>query len=139
MLSRNSVESPFTNVSICDRTKLKNMVKEMEFMFNIDNLPTGFIKKMFMKHNKEYFYNYIVDYIYELQNIYLDFFDKGAPSLNGALTDSLLQLFVFLSIKTKMVNGKLLKKNLLMIFVAEKFIDIMCSRQKVQRSHLVAD
>lgn len=84
MLSRNSVESPFTNVSICDKTKLKNMVKEMEFMFNIDNLPTGFIKKMFMKHNKEYFYNYLVDYIYELQNIYLDFFDKGAPSLNGA-------------------------------------------------------
>ena len=84
MLSRNSVESPFTNVSICDKTKLKNMVKEMEFMYNVDNLPTGFIKKMFMKHNKEYFYNYIVDYIYELQNIYLDFFDKGAPSLNGA-------------------------------------------------------
>ena len=84
MLSRNSVESPFTNVSICDKTKLKNMVKEMEFMFNVDNLPTGFIKKMFMRHNKEYFYNYLVDYIYELQNIYLDFFDKGAPSLNGA-------------------------------------------------------
>jgi ribonucleoside-triphosphate reductase len=84
MLSRNSVESPFTNVSICDKTKLKNMAKEMEFMFDIDNLPIGFIKKMFMKHNKEYFYNYLVDYIYELQNIYLDFFDKGAPSLNGA-------------------------------------------------------
>lgn len=84
MLSRNSVESPFTNVSICDKTKLKNMVKEMEFMFNIDKLPCGFLKKMFMRHNKEYFYKYLVDYIYELQNIYLDFFDKGAPSLNGA-------------------------------------------------------
>jgi ribonucleoside-triphosphate reductase len=84
MLSRNSVESPFTNISICDKTKLKNMVKEMEFMFDINNLPCGFIKKMFMKHDKEYFYKYLVDYIYELQNVYLDFFDKGAPSLNGA-------------------------------------------------------
>ena len=84
MLSRNSVESPFTNVSICDKTKLKNMVKEMEFMFNIDSLPCNGIKKIFMRHNKEYFYDYLVDYIYELQNVYLDFFDKGAPSLNGA-------------------------------------------------------
>ena len=92
MLSRNSVESPFTNISINDKVKLRKILSEMKHMFPYCNIPVGVfndfcgnIKRIVRKKSKqEYYDEYIIDYIYELQNIYLDFFDKGAPSLNGA-------------------------------------------------------
>ena len=92
MLSRNSVESPFTNISINDKVKLRKILSEMKHMFPYCNIPIGVfndfcgnIKRIVRKKSKqEYYDEYIIDYIYELQNIYLDFFDKGAPSLNGA-------------------------------------------------------
>lgn len=92
MLSRNSVESPFTNISINDKVKLRKILSEMKHMFPYCNIPIGVfndfcgnIKRIARKKSKqEYYDEYIIDYIYELQNIYLDFFDKGAPSLNGA-------------------------------------------------------
>lgn len=92
MLSRNSVESPFTNISVNDKVKLAKMLSEMEHMFPYEGISQGIagdifggIKRTVYRQKKqEYYDKYIIDYIYELQNIYLDFFDKGAPSLNGA-------------------------------------------------------
>lgn len=70
-LSRLTNESPFTNLSIFDRPKL-------EALFGDDNM--GWIFDTDEGHiDKEYFF----DYIRELQNIFLDYFDKGDPTENG--------------------------------------------------------
>jgi ribonucleoside-triphosphate reductase len=65
-LSRNAVESPFSNVSIFDRPKLLALLKDMDFYFQ-DSDETQ---------------EYIVEFIIELQKIYMEFFDKG-DVING--------------------------------------------------------
>lgn len=67
-LSRSSIESPFSNISIFDKPKLFAMIEDMSWYFPEEN---GIDNK------------YIVDYITELQNVFLDFFDKGDPSANN--------------------------------------------------------
>lgn len=81
-LSRNAVESPFTNISVFDRSKLNALIdkdnmgwyfsfdRNMSNIFNDDNI------------NKENYKDQIIEYIMEIQKIFLDFFDKGDP-LNG--------------------------------------------------------
>lgn len=66
-LSRSSNESPFTNLSIFDKSKLEYLLSEsnMGWYFDGKNIDD------------------VVDFILELQNIFLDFFDKGNPSQNG--------------------------------------------------------
>ncbi len=66
-LSRSSNESPFTNLSIFDRSKLEYLLSEsnMGWYFEGKNIDE------------------VIDFIMELQNIFLDFFDKGDPSENG--------------------------------------------------------
>lgn len=64
-LSRGSAESPFTNVSIFDRAKLTTLVKDMRHYFtNIDQ-------------------QYAVDYIMELQTLFIEFVDRGDPLAGG--------------------------------------------------------
>lgn len=83
-LSRNGSESPFTNISVFDRIKIKNLLKEMDWYFPFDELPINHPEDLETDEQKKEFYtNYIVDYILELQNIFLDFFDKGDPSKGG--------------------------------------------------------
>lgn len=85
MLSRNSQQSPFSNISINDRTKLKKIVTDMGHLFPFDQLPISEPSGMFSEEEKKEFYiNYIIDYIMEIQDLFLAFFDKGASTLNGA-------------------------------------------------------
>jgi len=65
-LSRSAVQSPFTNISIFDREKLKTMISQ-------DNYGWYFFNDEFIEVTEEY----VLDYIMECQNIFLDFFDKG--------------------------------------------------------------
>lgn len=66
-LSRSSNESPFTNLSIFDKPKLEYLLGEnnMGWYFEGNDI------------------NMVIDYIMELQTIFIDFFDKGDPSANG--------------------------------------------------------
>ncbi len=64
-------ESPFTNVSIFDRIKLSKMVEEYLWYFEI------FDEKDKVK------VDYVLDYIIELQFLYMNFFSKGDPCLDG--------------------------------------------------------
>lgn len=84
-LSRNGVESPFTNVSIFDRSKLKTMIEDMQWYFSYDDLPIDHPDYLETDEEKNEFYmTYIIDYIMEIQNVFLNFFDKGDPLKNGA-------------------------------------------------------
>lgn len=65
-------ESPFTNISLFDREKLKKLVgEEYKWYYQDDN---GISK---------YDTNYIIEFIIELQNIFMEFFDKGDPCNDG--------------------------------------------------------
>lgn len=70
-LSRASNESPFTNVSVFDRPKLRAIFAE-------DNM--GWILHT---EEGEIELEYFLDYIEEVQDVFLNFFDKGDPLENG--------------------------------------------------------
>ena len=83
-LSRNGIESCFSNISIFDRIKLRVFIKEMSWYFPFEELP---IDKPNIENEEElnlFYENYIVDYIIEVQNIFLNLFDKGDPLKGGA-------------------------------------------------------
>jgi ribonucleoside-triphosphate reductase len=71
-LSRNGgVESPFTNISLFDREKLNQLLEEYSWYFKDKKFNFVFEK------------NYIIEFIIELQNIFMEFFDKGDPMNDG--------------------------------------------------------
>lgn len=103
-LSRNSNESPFTNLSIFDREKLRTLIKQYDWYF--DN-----------KTGSDDFLEFVVEFIIKLQDIYLDFFDKGNPSENG-----LPYRFPVCTINiSKVENGKVKIPD-------EKFLKDICNR-----------
>lgn len=68
-LSRNGIESPFTNLSVFDKPKLQALVVDYRWYF--EPWITDFGE------------DYVIDFIQEVQNIFLDLFDKGDPTKNG--------------------------------------------------------
>lgn len=72
-LSRNSQESPFTNISLFDKVKLATFLspENMGWYFQPEE---GF--------TLEAWTDYVIKYITEVQNIFTDFFDKG-DIING--------------------------------------------------------
>jgi len=73
-LSRSSNESPFTNLSIFDRPKLASLLGP-------DNLEWYFKGQV---NGQDISIDYVIDYILELQENFMDFFDKGDPLKDGA-------------------------------------------------------
>ena len=82
-LSRSGIESPFTNLSIFGREKIKEFISP-------DNMGWYFDEAMIDERAKEEvekfgnFNDYITEYIIELERIFMDYFDKGDPLKNGA-------------------------------------------------------
>ena len=74
-LSRNSSESPFTNISIVDRAGARNIIKEMGWYF-----PEGKERGIF---GSKIDVDYLVEYIMEVEKLFLDYFDKGDPRKDG--------------------------------------------------------
>ena len=70
-LSRNSVESPFSNVTLSDEIKLRNIAKDYQWQF--------------VKPGTEdtYSVDEIVDYITEMQKLYVEVFDVGNSVQGG--------------------------------------------------------
>lgn len=82
-LSRNGAESPFTNVSVFDEGKLKTIISDMSWYFPFNEIPIVHPEFETEEEKNNFYIKYIIDYIMEIQNIFLDFFDKGDPSKNG--------------------------------------------------------
>ena len=86
-LSRNGIESPFTNVSIFDKEKLFTFISEDNYQWyfpkHIKVLADNELGDENGKISREEFDKFVVDYIFEVQKIFLDLFDKGDPSQNG--------------------------------------------------------
>lgn len=83
-LSRNGAESPFTNVSIFDSVKLKGLIDKDNYAWYFPNLKAiSTDNDLDDKMSDEEFNRYVVDYIMTIQNLYMDFFEKGDPLNNG--------------------------------------------------------
>lgn len=80
-------ESPFTNVSVFDKEKLHGFIGPDNYQWyfpkNIKVLADNELGGENGKISREEFDNFIVDYIFEVQKIFIDFFDKGDPEQNG--------------------------------------------------------
>lgn len=93
-LSRNGNESPFTNISIFDKEKLDTFLSEENYgwLFPnrievcVDNNMRGeeILGEATYKVSKEEFKEFVKDYVFELQKIFIEFFDKGDP-MNGGI------------------------------------------------------
>ena len=85
--TRDSIESPFTNISIFDKEKLHGFIGEDNYQWyfpkNIKVLADNELGGENGKLSREEFDNFIVEYITEVQKIFIDFFDKGDPNQNG--------------------------------------------------------
>ena len=85
--TRDSIESPFTNISIFDKEKLHGFIGEDNYQWyfpkNIKVLADNELGGENGKLSREEFDDFIVDYITEVQKIFIDFFDKGDPNQNG--------------------------------------------------------
>lgn len=79
MLSRNSVESPFTNISIYDRPKLKGLISEdnMGWYFDKEDVIDGVPIEALTDCGDRDWIEYVIDVIVELQEIYCDIMDRG--------------------------------------------------------------
>lgn len=79
-LSRNSVESPFTNISIFDRAKLRSLIgpDNMEWYFGKED-PIDGIPQAALNDCQEDWPEYIIDVIMEFQEIYMNIMDNGDP------------------------------------------------------------
>jgi len=68
-LSRNGIESPFTNISVFDKPKLQTLVIDYKWYFE--------------PWISDFGEDYVIDFIQSIQDIFLDLFDKGDPTKNG--------------------------------------------------------
>lgn len=80
--SRNAVESPFTNVSCFDREKLRGLISEDNYGWYFPK-KAAIVEDNELENTKEAFKEFVLDYIEELQEIYVDVFDQGDPLRNG--------------------------------------------------------
>lgn len=128
--SRNAVESPFTNISCFDRDKLRTLIDE-------DNYDWYFPKKAAvvednnLEDTKEAYKEFVLDYIEELQELYIDEFDKGDP-LRGGLQFPFPVTTVNLGIKIEDDGSRHLmtENNTLLNYIVKKDIsryNIYCS------------
>lgn len=85
--TRDGIESPFTNVSIFDKEKLHGFIGPDNYGWyfpkNIKVLADNELGGENGKISREEFDDFVVEYITEVQKIFIDFFDKGDPSQNG--------------------------------------------------------
>lgn len=113
-MSRNGNECPFTNISVFDKEKLQTFLTPENYgwLFPnrievcVDNEMRGEDEngEATYKISKEEFKNFVIDYIFEVQKIFINFFDKGDPMNNG------LQYkfpVCFPKEQTVVINGKL--------------------------------
>lgn len=83
-LSRNGVESPFTNLSVFDEAKLRTFLSAENYGWYFPNhKAVSTDNDLEDKMSEDVFTKYCIDYIMELQNLFMDFFEKGDPSENG--------------------------------------------------------
>lgn len=82
MLSRNGgVESPFVNISVFDKPKLRALLNDdnMGWYFQKEDIADGIPEETLKDCGDRDWIEYIIDMIIQIEDIYLDVMDKGDP------------------------------------------------------------
>lgn len=84
-LSRNGVESPFTNISIFDKPKLRSLLDadNMAWYFEKEDPIDGTPLNALTECADNDWMEYVIDIISEFQEIYMSIMDRGDPLHNG--------------------------------------------------------
>lgn len=127
-LSRNAVESPFTNISIFDRPKLLALIDDenMGWYFTkddpVDGVPTKAIADCGDKDWKEY----VVSIILDLEDIYMNIMDAGDRVHDGRpITFPVSSV----NISRTMKDGK-------RAFADEEFVKHICKNHDIMRYNI---
>lgn len=110
-LSRNSTESPFTNVSIFDKPKLRDLLNDDNFAwyFDIDKKPRD--AKLTRKTKGKNWTEYCVSIISEMQDIFMDIMDAGDVARNGLpITFPVTTLNISIDDNREVVDPEFVKK-----------------------------
>lgn len=119
--SRNAVESPFTNVSCFDRDKLTGLIEDDNYGWYFPK-KAAIVEDNNLEDTKEAYKEFVLDYIEELQEIYIDVFDEGDP-LRGGLQFPFPVTTINLGTTTKDGVRKLtLENNRLLNYITKKDI-----------------
>jgi ribonucleoside-triphosphate reductase len=119
--SRNAVESPFTNVSCFDRDKLMGLIDDDNYGWYFPK-KAAIVEDNNLEDTKEAYKEFVLDYIEELQEIYIDVFDEGDP-LRGGLQFPFPVTTINLGTTTKDGVRKLtLENNRLLNYITKKDI-----------------
>ena len=128
-LSRNSIESPFTNISIFDRTKLLALIGEdnMGWYFEKDDAIDGIPERAVSDAGDRDWKEYIVDIIMELEDIYMDIMDAGDRCHDGRPIT-----FPVSTVNISRVDGK----GGLYKFAEPDFVDHVCKNHDIMRYNI---
>lgn len=119
--SRNAVESPFTNVSCFDRDKLTGLIEDDNYGWYFPK-KAAIVEDNNLEDTKEAYKEFVLDYIEELQEIYIDVFDEGDP-LRGGLQFPFPVTTINLGTTTKDGVRKLtIENNRLLNYITKKDI-----------------
>lgn len=79
MLSRNAVESPFSNISVFDRPKIKGILSadNMGWYFDKEDMVDGVPEAALKDCGEGDWLDYVVNVILDIQDIYCDVMDRG--------------------------------------------------------------
>lgn len=126
-LSRNGNECPFTNISIFDKEKLDTFLSDDNYgwlfpnkvQVRVDNNLGGEDYKLSNEDYKEF----VKEYVFELQKIFIDFFDKG-DTKNGGINYRFPVVTINLSKNKNELTGKdeLSNDNELLDYITKKDI-----------------
>lgn len=122
--SRNAVESPFTNVSLFDREKLRNLLSDENYGWYFPK-KAAVVEDNGLENTKEAFKEFVLDYIEELQELFIDMFDAGDPLRNGLQFPFPVTTLNFSTMRDENGNRKLMLQgpdNALLEYVSHKDI-----------------
>lgn len=126
-LSRNGNECPFTNISIFDKDKLDTFLSEENYGWFFPNKVQVRVDNNLGDENynlsDEEYKEFVKEYVFELQKIFVDFFDKGDVK-NGGINYRFPVVTVNLSKHKDEETGKdyLKKDNELLNYIVKKDI-----------------
>lgn len=126
-LSRNGNECPFTNISIFDKDKLDTFLSEENYGWFFPNKVQVRVDNNLGDENytlsDEEYKEFVKEYVFELQKIFVDFFDKGDVK-NGGINYRFPVVTVNLSKQKDEATGKdyLKKDNELLNYIVKKDI-----------------
>lgn len=134
-LSRNGgSESPFTNISLLDRTKLETVLNEdngyLDMLFISSKKSKVFRKSGIKVKDRQKWKKYVIEYIIELEKIYLTFFDKGDPR-----KDKMPLRFPISTLNC----GKLINDNNEWYIPDQEFLNTICNHEIMRYNIFVSE